>query len=127
MNRLLPAIPRWSCAEIKPGCFRMIANCYLKPARKLSISLGGTRNVLIKTTGPTLRSSCCLNETRSSRLIILVPWLAVGVLSAEAGTISRTEASPAPIEADLTKSRRDNDMVFLPYLTRRRNGDALVD
>jgi hypothetical protein len=49
------------------------------------------------------------------------------MLSAEAGTISRTEASPTPIEEDLTKSRRDNDMAFLPYLTRRRSGDALLD
>jgi hypothetical protein len=47
-------------------------------------------------------------------LTILVPCPVAGAASAAAGTISRSEVSTVPIDAVLTKSRRVNDIGFLP-------------
>ena len=58
----LPAIPRWSCVEINPGCRFMISASAAHALGNPCTSSGFTLNLLIRITGPMFFSSICMES-----------------------------------------------------------------
>src|SRR5215207_92502 len=57
---VLPAVPRWSWVEMKPGCCFMKVASSAQTLRKMSTSAGATLNWLMSTTGRSFLWSCCM-------------------------------------------------------------------
>jgi hypothetical protein len=81
----------------------MIANCFLKPSRTLSIWWEATRNVLINTTGPALCSKLLPEGDAIINVDDLDLFAASTLTGGHCGPMSSNDPRAAPTDAVCSK------------------------